>query len=639
MATPEYETEPKLPDKSSGGPEGMTQLGDTVERDDDSDGGIEDTAAAVADGDDGDSLNIATSVAGEKRPREEEEATGGGGESKRLCSEKVGEEENDGDGEKREETVSPCEVSSTSLKSSNGSSTSTKTTSSLPPSSGDTHALTPTVASDGDGDKDPETEQEDTEDTSKDDENEEDSSDPAKDDIDETTSKLLASGISISLIKKKTKDTAQDSSSENAVKAASSHNNTKPEEAKKATNPLEVGPHISVTMINKSQEQQQESGQETPGKFTLSLKSPSDLLMDPSKGDSKSPNNLLNMEETKDSISVSRINKGMNTPGPRPSSAPRHPLLLASHLAAAAGYGAGPGHLSGPRPGLRPAMMAPPPPGPGPPGLQPRPVSGAGGGMRPPVSSPGAAGAGGSSVTEQLSRISTSLADYMRLGLEELLRELSAQGSPEATIKGLQLEMEKMQWRHSQEMAEMKQSVDMMLKDMKTSMEKDTQRTLDSLKKQSEAEKQKAITETKKKQWCAMCSKEAIFYCCWNTSYCDYPCQQAHWPTHMSTCAQNGGEGADSEAGAGDAAPADNNQLPQHFLAGSAHFQQQQQQVAAPAGNGLHHRQGGRPGPVSRPMRGRMAGPGPGVPASMAGMRFHMQPRLPGHGFTRPYFM
>merc|ERR1712080_226727 len=48
---------------------------------------------------------------------------------------------------------------------------------------------------------------------------------------------------------------------------------------------------------------------------------------------------------------------------------------------------------------------------------------------------------------------------------------------------------------------------------------------------------QKAI-ETKKKQWCANCTKEAIFYCCWNTSYCDYPCQQAHWPQHLSTCSQ-----------------------------------------------------------------------------------------------------
>ena len=35
-----------------------------------------------------------------------------------------------------------------------------------------------------------------------------------------------------------------------------------------------------------------------------------------------------------------------------------------------------------------------------------------------------------------------------------------------------------------------------------------------------------------------MCGKEAIFYCCWNTSYCDYPCQQKHWPSHLKTCAQ-----------------------------------------------------------------------------------------------------
>merc|ERR1712110_1373283 len=87
-------------------------------------------------------------------------------------------------------------------------------------------------------------------------------------------------------------------------------------------------------------------------------------------------------------------------------------------------------------------------------------------------------------------------------------------------------------------MVEMKQSVDTMLKDMKTSLEKETQRTVENIKKQAEAEKQKAISETKKKQWCANCTKEAIFYCCWNTSYCDYPCQQAHWPSHMSSCSQ-----------------------------------------------------------------------------------------------------
>lgn len=38
---------------------------------------------------------------------------------------------------------------------------------------------------------------------------------------------------------------------------------------------------------------------------------------------------------------------------------------------------------------------------------------------------------------------------------------------------------------------------------------------------------------------CAFCLKEAQFYCCWNTSYCDYPCQQKHWNSHMNTCAQS----------------------------------------------------------------------------------------------------
>lgn len=62
---------------------------------------------------------------------------------------------------------------------------------------------------------------------------------------------------------------------------------------------------------------------------------------------------------------------------------------------------------------------------------------------------------------------------------------------------------------------------------------------MSEVKKQVELEKQQAVDETKKKQWCANCRKEAIFYCCWNTSYCDYPCQQAHWPEHMKSCTQS----------------------------------------------------------------------------------------------------
>merc|ERR1712001_521317 len=74
--------------------------------------------------------------------------------------------------------------------------------------------------------------------------------------------------------------------------------------------------------------------------------------------------------------------------------------------------------------------------------------------------------------------------------------------------------------------------------EMRQSMEVEKQRGLMDTRKQAEIDKQRAIVDTKKKQWCAACGKEAIFYCCWNTSYCDYPCQQAHWPQHLSTCSQ-----------------------------------------------------------------------------------------------------
>ncbi|RXM91961.1 Protein kinase C-binding protein 1 [Acipenser ruthenus] len=75
--------------------------------------------------------------------------------------------------------------------------------------------------------------------------------------------------------------------------------------------------------------------------------------------------------------------------------------------------------------------------------------------------------------------------------------------------------------------------------EMRQSLEQERDRLMAEVKKQTELEKQQAVDETKKKQWCANCKKEAIFYCCWNTSYCDYPCQQAHWPEHMKSCTQS----------------------------------------------------------------------------------------------------
>lgn len=48
---------------------------------------------------------------------------------------------------------------------------------------------------------------------------------------------------------------------------------------------------------------------------------------------------------------------------------------------------------------------------------------------------------------------------------------------------------------------------------------------------------QQEISETKKKQWCYNCEAEAIYHCCWNTSYCSVECQQVHWhKEHKRTC-------------------------------------------------------------------------------------------------------
>jgi len=441
-----------------------------------------------------------------KRPNSDN----GGNESKKLC----GDSSENKEVNEQESSPLPCEVSSTSYQSSNGSSTSTKTNAPVEVGSLPVIESVFTEATvEGKNSSDANLTEENS------DENKDKTSDSGEkqeeDGIDETTSKLLASGISISLIKKKKPGKPE------APKDAEKDSPEQKSEEKKT--PLEVGPHISVTMVSKSNDSV------SSGKFTLSLKSPSDLL-DPSKSDAKSPNNIL-LEDLKDTISVSRVNKSpvastitttqvtnSSSKPPILSNQQQQPMMM------------NPGMAFPLQVGPRGLPMMPPNQSPmGMPGLQPRPTGPL---MRPnlPLSS--------GTVSDQLKLVASGLADYMRIGLEDLLRELSSQGSPEATIKGLQLELEKMQWRHNQEVAEMKQNVDMMLKEMKGNIEKENQRTIEQFKKQAEIEKQKAIAETKKKQWCANCTKEAIFYCCWNTSYCDYPCQQAHWPSHMSTCSQ-----------------------------------------------------------------------------------------------------
>ncbi|KAM7176360.1 zinc finger MYND domain-containing protein 11 isoform X8 [Lepidochelys kempii] len=66
--------------------------------------------------------------------------------------------------------------------------------------------------------------------------------------------------------------------------------------------------------------------------------------------------------------------------------------------------------------------------------------------------------------------------------------------------------------------------------------EKCKEEFVEEIKKLAGQHKQ-LISQTKKKQWCYNCEEEAMYHCCWNTSYCSIKCQQEHWHAeHKRTC-------------------------------------------------------------------------------------------------------
>uniref|UniRef100_A0A8C9UNN2 Zinc finger MYND-type containing 8 n=1 Tax=Spermophilus dauricus TaxID=99837 RepID=A0A8C9UNN2_SPEDA len=157
-------------------------------------------------------------------------------------------------------------------------------------------------------------------------------------------------------------------------------------------------------------------------------------------------------------------------------------------------------------------------------------------------------------VAADIAKYTSKMMDAIKGTMTEIYNDLSKSttGSTIAEIRRLRIEIEKLQWLHQQELSEMKHNLELTMAEMRQSLEQERDRLIAEVKKQLELEKQQAVDETKKKQWCAHCKKEAIFYCCWNTSYCDYPCQQAHWPEHMKSCTQSGiAEDQEAKAKAG----------------------------------------------------------------------------------------
>ncbi|KAJ6635178.1 Protein kinase C-binding protein 1 [Pseudolycoriella hygida] len=133
---------------------------------------------------------------------------------------------------------------------------------------------------------------------------------------------------------------------------------------------------------------------------------------------------------------------------------------------------------------------------------------------------------------------SHKFADFFRSVFEVTLADIASMGCSEAKVQLLELELEQCKMKHAKEIAELKSNTGVILKEMKKNFETEKTKLINETRRQCELDRIRAVEDTKKRQWCAHCGKEAKFYCCWNTSYCDYPCQQQHWHRHMGHCTQ-----------------------------------------------------------------------------------------------------
>uniref|UniRef100_A0A7E4V0G7 MYND-type domain-containing protein n=1 Tax=Panagrellus redivivus TaxID=6233 RepID=A0A7E4V0G7_PANRE len=99
-------------------------------------------------------------------------------------------------------------------------------------------------------------------------------------------------------------------------------------------------------------------------------------------------------------------------------------------------------------------------------------------------------------------------------------------------------------------LTEFKQELD----EVRTNLEEQYRNLLNSEILQLENAHRRELTTVKKKQWCWHCENEAVYFCCWNTSYCSQQCQHDHWRTHRKYCRRRTNN-RDGAAGPGRAGP------------------------------------------------------------------------------------
>ncbi|XP_041973716.1 protein kinase C-binding protein 1-like [Aricia agestis] len=139
-------------------------------------------------------------------------------------------------------------------------------------------------------------------------------------------------------------------------------------------------------------------------------------------------------------------------------------------------------------------------------------------------------------ITTKLNQHATKMTNLFRTLLEETIEKWD---DPTAQLTAVKMQLETLKWRSQQEAKEMKHNFDLTVSEMRGAFEKEKARAVAEAWRSAQMEMEAALKAAKSKQWCANCMQEAQFYCCWNTSYCDYPCQRTHWPQHHAVCTQD----------------------------------------------------------------------------------------------------
>lgn len=141
-------------------------------------------------------------------------------------------------------------------------------------------------------------------------------------------------------------------------------------------------------------------------------------------------------------------------------------------------------------------------------------------------------------LVDTISAISNGVSDAQNVILKLENEKLKQQISTLKTEN--QQKMEKLRKEHAIEINTLKNTYEGKIKAIHDAHSDDKVRLIKEIRQQCEHEKQRAIEatrrETKKMTWCSNCTKEARFYCCWNTSYCGPACQKSHWSQHQKCC-------------------------------------------------------------------------------------------------------